>query len=202
MMQVNETLSIDPEAPFRNTGCVIMASGLGRRFGGNKLMADFRGEPMIARILTATDFLPHRVVVTRHEDVADYCRERKVPVILHALPYRSDTVRLGLEALPEVDRCFFCPGDQPLLSGQTLQSMALLANILPDAILRPCAEDRPGTPILFPRQFFGELRQLPQGKGGSFLVGNHPEQTILLPVRDPRELMDADTPEALRDLLN
>ena len=26
---------------FPRTGCVIMASGLGKRFGGNKLMADF-----------------------------------------------------------------------------------------------------------------------------------------------------------------
>ena len=29
-------------------GCVIMASGVSRRFGSNKLLADFRGEPMLA----------------------------------------------------------------------------------------------------------------------------------------------------------
>ena len=28
---------------FPRPGCVIMASGLGKRFGGNKLMADFHG---------------------------------------------------------------------------------------------------------------------------------------------------------------
>ena len=28
-------------------GCVIMASGVSRRFGSNKLLADFCGEPML-----------------------------------------------------------------------------------------------------------------------------------------------------------
>ena len=34
---------------FPKLGCVIMASGLGKRFGGNKLMEDFHGKPMIQR---------------------------------------------------------------------------------------------------------------------------------------------------------
>ena len=32
---------------FPKLGCVIMATGLGKRFGSNKLMADFCGKPMI-----------------------------------------------------------------------------------------------------------------------------------------------------------
>ena len=44
-----------------------MASGMSKRFGSNKLLADFHGEPMIMRILRATDGLfTRRVVVTRH----------------------------------------------------------------------------------------------------------------------------------------
>ena len=83
--------------PGKTVGCVIMASGMGKRFGGNKLMADFAGQPMIARILAATEGLfDRRVVVTRYEDVAAICREQRVEVILHDLPHRSDTVRLGL----------------------------------------------------------------------------------------------------------
>lgn len=192
---------IDLDAPFGNTGCVIMASGLGRRFGGNKLMTDFHGEPMIARALAATACVPHRVVVTRHAEVADYCRARELPVVLHGLPSRSDTVRLGLEALPQTDACFFCPGDQPLLSEETVMSLALLGTVLRDSILRPAAGDQPGAPILFPHRFYPELLALPQGKGGSFVTGQHPGQVHCLPVRNSRELADADTPEALNALL-
>lgn len=32
---------VDLDDPAPALGCVVMASGLGRRFGGNKLMADF-----------------------------------------------------------------------------------------------------------------------------------------------------------------
>ena len=35
-------------------GCVIMASGLARRFGSNKLLADFEGRPLLCRALEVT----------------------------------------------------------------------------------------------------------------------------------------------------
>lgn len=201
LLSREDAFVIDLDAPFGNTGCVIMASGLGQRFGSNKLMADFRGEPLIARALAATECIPYRVVVTRHDDVAAYCRERNIPVVLHALPYRSDTVRLGLEALPDVARCFFCPGDQPLLRSETVMSLALLAAAQPHRILRPVADDQPGAPILFPRSFFLELLSLPQGKGGGFVAKKYPEKVSFLPIQNAYELMDVDTPEALNTLL-
>ena len=42
---------VDLDDPAPALGCVVMASGLGRRFGGNKLMADFCGAPLIANAL-------------------------------------------------------------------------------------------------------------------------------------------------------
>ena len=50
----------------RPIGCVIMASGLARRFGSNKLLADFGGRPLLCRALDATDTpqLACRIVVT------------------------------------------------------------------------------------------------------------------------------------------
>ena len=109
---------------FPRIGCVIMASGLGKRFGGNKLMADFHGRPMVQKALDATEGLfSRRVVVTRHESVADLCRKQKIDVVLHDLPHRSDTVRLGLEALGELDACMFLTGDQPLLRRETVAKL-------------------------------------------------------------------------------
>ena len=53
-------------------GCVIMASGLSQRFGSNKLLAPFCGEPMLCRAFAATDTprLSARIVVTRSDEVA------------------------------------------------------------------------------------------------------------------------------------
>ena len=187
--------------PGKTMGCVIMASGLGKRFGGNKLMAEFGGQPMIARILAATDdSFDRMVVVTRHEAVAAYCRARNVEVVLHNLPNRNDTVRLGLEAVGEVDGCMFCPGDQPLLKKETIEALINGWKRESDCIWRPSCEDQPGAPVLFPKWAFSELLTLPEGKGGGFLARKYPERVRLHPVRDPYELMDVDTRETLREL--
>lgn len=183
---------------FPRIGCVIMASGLGKRFGGNKLMADFLGKPMIQRALDATDGLFFcRVVVTRHESVADLCRSQNVDVVLHDLPYRSDTVRLGLDALGEMEACMFLPGDQPLLRRETVEQLLSHWEANPQSIVRPAYEDIPGSPVVFPERTFEQLRSLPEGKGGGWIMRQHPESVESVPINNPYELMDADTPQTL-----
>ena len=183
---------------FPKLGCVIMASGLGTRFGGNKLMADFGGKPMIQRALDATQGLfSKRVVVTRHESVAKLAHERNVEVILHDLPHRSDTVRLGLEALGELDACMFLPGDQPLLRWETVELLLEAWKDNPDRIIRPAYEDNEGSPVVFPSWAFSELMNLPEGKGGGVVIKNHPNEVCRVSIANPFELADADTPETL-----
>ena len=186
---------------FPKIGCVIMASGLSKRFGSNKLMADFHGAPLIQRALEATDGLfSRRVVVTRHESVAQLCRERNVEAVLHDLPHRSDTVRLGLEALGDLDVCMFLPGDQPLLRRETVAMLLENWKENPDKIIRPVFEDSEGSPVLFPAWAFQELKDLPEGKGGGVLIKKYPHTLCRIPVMDPFELADADTPETLEML--
>ncbi len=186
---------------FPKIGCVIMASGLGKRFGGNKLMADFHGKPMIQSALEASEGLfTRRVVVTRHEQVAALCREQHVDVILHDLPNRNDTVRLGLEALGDLDACMFFPGDQPLLRRETVAMLLESRKENPDSIIRPAYEDMEGSPVLFPSWAFSELLDLPEGKGGGVVIKNHPYAVHRVSVADPSELADADTQETLETL--
>jgi molybdenum cofactor cytidylyltransferase len=189
---------VDMDVPFENIGCVIMASGLGKRFGSNKLMADFRGKPMILRALQASESLKiHRVVVTRHQDIAKLCKDLGVDVILHDMPHRSDTVRLGLEFLGNVDGCLFLPGDQPLLRRETIEGMVRQWHENKSTIMRPFHNETPGSPVLFPQWAFPELLDLPEGKGGGWVIKQHPECVKAFPVEDPYQLMDADTPETL-----
>jgi len=183
---------------FPKLGCVIMASGLSKRFGSNKLMADFHGEPMIQRALHATDGLfSKRVVVTRHESVAALCRDQNIDVVLHDLPHRSDTVRLGLEALGDLDACMFLPADQPLLRRETVAMLLEIRKENPDRIIRPAYEDSEGSPVLFPSWAFPELKTLPEGKGGGVVIQNHPHEVCRVAIANPFELADADTPETL-----
>lgn len=184
---------------FESLGCIIMASGMGKRFGGNKLMADLDDSPMIGRILVATrGIFARRIVVTRHEDVAAFCREQGVAVLLHDLPHRSDTVRLGLDEIQEgIAGCMFCPGDQPLLGRGSIRAMCAYFIQCPSMIVQLEYANHPGTPVLFPRRCFDELMNLPQGRGGRALIQKYPGQVRHVPARDEYEMLDVDSPEDL-----
>ena len=199
-------------------GCVIMASGLSRRFGTNKLLADFCGQPMLCRAFdaTATPGIAARIVVTRSEEVQALCRAQGVPVLLHSLPCRNDTVRLGLSALleqqPELSGCMFLPGDQPLLRRETVEAMT--ERFCPTEWqketereifrLGAVADNDPtplvGSPVLFGSSFFSELLTLPENKGGNVLLKKYPAQVRTICIADSAELLDADTPEVLQQL--
>ena len=191
----------------RKIGCVIMASGMARRFGSNKLLHDFHGEPMIRRILDSTGQLPFaaRVVVTRHSQIADICQVKQIPVILHDLPLRSDTVRLGLTALlrqlPDMDGCMFTASDQPCLKMESIAAMCAAFDAAPDHIYRLSFAGTPGNPVIFPRSTFEELLHLPEGKGGGVIMKRHPELVLGVEATDEMELTDVDTPEILEQLL-
>lgn len=194
----HDVFLVDLDQPFGNSGCVIMASGLGKRFGENKLMAEFMGRPMICRILEETEGLfARRVVVTRHRSVADLCEQQGIAVIFHDLPQRSDTIRLGLATMSDVDRCVFCPGDQPLLKKDSIASLLLCSENHRDSIWRTCCNDVPGLPVLFPRWAFSELLSLPEGKGGSYVIKKYPDKMGMLQISDPLELADVDTKDML-----
>ena len=211
---------VDLDAPFGKLGCVIMASGLGKRFGGNKLMAELKGKPLIQYALDATEgIFERRVVVTRHKEVEELCRRQGVPVVFHSLPYRSDTVRLGLESLGAgtdagksgteaeikiappaengLEGCMFCPGDQPMLGRETVASLALCAASGKNTIWRAAWNGQEGSPVLFPAWVFPELLALPEGKGGGFAAGKHRELVRTVSARSQWELKDVDCLEDL-----
>ena len=188
-------------------GCVIMASGMARRFGSNKLLHDFHGEPMMVRILrsTAATTMSHRLVVTRHPEVETICQAENVPCLLHDLPKRSDTVRLGVEKLLEtaqdLDGIMFAASDQPCLRAESIQNLCNAFGNDPANIYRLCWQDTMGNPVIFPRSTFEALLNLPEGKGGGAVIEAHPELVRTVSAQEEKELVDCDTPEILQSLL-
>ena len=188
-------------------GCVIMASGMARRFGSNKLLHDFLGEPVMNRILRTTAGAPlaARVVVTRHPEIRDLCEEQGVPVVLHDLPLQSDTVELGVKALlemcPQMTGCMFAASDQPCLSTESVAALCNAFQAEPDRIWRMSWQGTVGNPVVFPRFTFDELLHLPPDKGGGAVVKKHPELVRTVEASRAQELVDVDTPEILAELL-
>lgn len=182
---------------YSKIACIILASGVGRRFGANKLLTAIDGAPMLQHILDISQGLFAKcIVVTRHKEVAEICAQQQIPCLLHDKPYLSDTVRLGtsyIQQLPQAEGLLFAVADQPLLQQASLIRLAESFLAQPQKIHRLYYKETPGNPIIFPARFADELQQLPQDKGGSVLTKKYPELLVKVPVQDINELLDIDT---------
>ena len=189
------------ETPNAVHGCIIMASGLGTRFGSNKLMASLDGAPLIAHVIRACDGLfAKRVAITRHEDVAKLCRSLGMEAVMHDEPLRSDTVRLGMQAMDGCDTVTFIQADQPFISANTLAALLRGAETHPEFIWRVGFQGTQGAPVLFPAWAFDELRALPPGKGGGFVAKAHAQRVRCVEAASEWELFDVDTVQDLEVL--
>ncbi|MBQ7534297.1 MAG: NTP transferase domain-containing protein [Stomatobaculum sp.] len=207
--------------------CIIMASGEGKRFGGNKLLASFRGASLFQNILQVTAPLfqgspEDRLVVTRHMEIASWCRGQGVRVLLHDLPDRNQAIRMGLTALNCLEQngtsgrnaadpsgcsgrnapagCLFCLSDQPLITEKSLRRMMEAFEKSPDRIIRLVSQEHAGSPVLFPAALFPELAALPPRTGGKEVIHRHPDLVTEVQALFPGELEDVDTPEDLQRL--
>lgn len=179
-----------------NLGAVVLASGESRRFeGGPKLLAPFQGKPLLQYVLEAlpSALFARRLAVTRIPAIQALAQGLGFETILHGLPDLSDTIRLGAEAMEAMDGCLFSVGDQPLLTARTVERLVRVFERHPGRIVRASGNGAPGNPVLFPRACFPDLRNLPPGRGGGYVIGLWPEKPLLVETEDPRELWDVDT---------
>lgn len=184
-------------------GCIIMASGLSKRFGRNKLLAEFNGKTFIERTLQMTGdaLFDKRVVLTRSPEIIEICEKYGVEVCVHTLPKRNEAVALGIEMMKEMDACVFCPCDQPLLKRESLEKLKAEFINRKMGIIRLCSGERDGAPVLFGKEYFEKLMRLPEKKGGSYLAKKYPEKVIRVMAKDESELQDIDTPEDYNNLI-
>ena len=191
------------ESPFQ-VSCIVMASGFGDRFGSNKLLADFNGKPLILHILEQVPFdLFHEViVVTRYEEVKELLKDYPVTCILHDLPRQSDTIKIGMNHISKTQGCMFVTCDQPLRTKDSISRLIATFQKERDRIVRLGHDSFIGNPVIFPKKYYEELRNLqPEEKGGT-VIKCHADSVIVVQANHSYELADVDTKEDLAHLLH
>ena len=180
-------------------GCLILASGQGKRFGSNKLLADLCGRPLLAHTLNClpSGVFAKTLVVTRWPQVAQLCAARGVACLLHDREDRSDVIRLGIRYMEGMDGCLVCQGDQPLCRPASLAALAQAFERQPGCIHRLAWQGVGASPVLFGAAHFAALASLPPKTGGSAVLKRFPQQVRLTEAQCACELWDADTPQAL-----
>lgn len=184
-------------------GCLLMAAGNASRFQSNKLLAEFRGKPLVLWALERID--PARfsqvTVVTQYPEICTMAEEFGFPWLKNDHPDwgAAYTIRLGTEAMAQCDAILYLVADQPLLDAAAIAKILEAWQETPDRIVAPAHDGRTGNPCIFPREFFPELCQLQGDVGGKRVIKAHLDRLLTVEVA-PDALFDCDTPEALAEL--
>lgn len=177
---------------------IILAAGMSRRFGNNKLLTNFQGRPLADWIFKAVESAgcePRDVAVVWHDpSVGALIGAHGFNACYNPAPEQgqSASVRLGILASGPAEAYLFLTADQPLLRGQTIAGMMSTFPRGQDKIMMASWHGRAGNPVIFDAGFKSELLGLSGDTGGRQIIRQHPEAVILYDAEFEEELMDVD----------
>jgi molybdenum cofactor cytidylyltransferase len=187
---------------------VVLAAGKSSRMGENKMLADFRGQPLIRATVEAvlrSSASPVVVVAGNEADKVRAALDGLDVVIADNPDYAqglSTSLRTGIAALPaNVAGAVVCLGDMPLVEPTVIDRLIAAFNPTEGRLIcAPTYDGKLGNPILWGRELFAEMSQLSGDRGARSLLDSHGEQLVEIPVADDAVLIDIDTPDVLERL--
>ena len=190
--------------PKTRTGAMILAAGRSSRMGNHhKLLAEWRGKPLVAHVADAIARagLPPPVIVlgARADEVRAALGTRPASFVTaedHA-DGLSRSLRTGIAAVPDDwTHVLVCLADMPRLE---LEILTALAAATGDIVI-PTWNGKRGNPIRWGRTHFHRLMALEGDVGGKALLAEHAANLTEIPAASDAVLDDIDTPEALAAL--
>ena len=186
------------------TAGLVLAAGEGRRFGGPKQLAPFRGAPLLEHALTAMDAVPALdplvlVLGERAEEVRAGVDPGAFRVVVAEdwAEGQAASLRAGVAAAGDVDAVLVCLGDQPLITPQVIAGTLDHDGPRVDAV-RAGYDGVPGHPVLLKRRVLARVPELRGDTGARDLLAAARVRTWEAGhLCDPT---DVDTPEALEAL--
>lgn len=152
---------------------LVLAAGAARRFGGDKLSAPLRGEPLLFHAIRAARAAPvERVVIVARPGLETGAWEGtpRVETLRLESAALSDSLRAGIAAAGDADGAFIFLGDMPAVPPDQATRLATLLGEAFAAL--PRHGGRPGHPVLLAARAFPEIAGLTGDAGaGRLLAG-------------------------------
>ena len=168
--------------------------------GGDKLLEDVGGEPMLSRTARAAVGTGLRVIVALRPDRPD--REKAIEglsldrvLVSDAGDGMATSLRTAVTAVPAGTPFAVLLGDMPEITTPDLTRLVeAFAAAGGNMVVRAASEDgQPGQPVIFPPRFRDEIMVLSGDTGGREILNR--EEVRLVPLPGRRALIDLDTPE-------
>ncbi len=186
---------------------VLLAAGSGSRFGGGKLLAPYRGRPLIETVLASLKDAPVDettvVVGADAEMLRAVCEPYGVCIVENPDWKRgqSTSVRAGLRALgPEVRAAVVVLADQPLVGAGAIERLVAAFEEGAKVVVATYG-GRPRNPVLFSREVWPILEaELSGDEGARSFLRRHTGLVTPVPCDGVGSPADVDTAEDLRRL--
>lgn len=185
---------------------IVLAAGRGARFGGDKVLATLRGEPVVRHVvdrLHLAGLAPILVVGgASAEALRTALQAAPAEVIVNPAPEDglSRSLREGIDALPAECSAFVVAlGDQPLIDSDVVRALAATWRDSNAAAVVPVYRDGWGNPVLFDATMRGRLQALTGDRGARTLLEAMGDRVVRVVV-DGAAPRDIDTPDDLRAL--
>ncbi|MEO8244456.1 MAG: nucleotidyltransferase family protein [bacterium] len=177
---------------------LIPAAGSASRMrGGDKLMEQVEGQPLLRRQVRMALATSCPVIVTlRPEDSDRSAALDGLNVAILPVPDAasgmSASLRRAVRSLTSA--LMILPADMPDLTTEDLQTLIAAFALAPEVIHRGASEaGQPGHPVILPRQFLPDIARLEGDSGARSIVEGQKVRSVPLP--DAHATTDLDTPE-------
>jgi molybdenum cofactor cytidylyltransferase len=190
------------------TGIIILAAGMGSRFGQPKQNLIFQSQTLLQRAInTASSSVcrPIVVVTGAHADLIDSLIENpKVRVVFNAQweEGMASSIRMGIETMrdyPLVESALIMLCDQPLVTPSLIDEILEKQQRSAKSIVGCSYNNTIGVPVLFHQTVFDELLSLTGHEGAKKILKNHPNDIAVVPFEAGS--LDIDTPEDYERLI-
>ncbi len=154
-----------------NLTAIILAAGAGTRFGGGKLSALFKGEPLITHVIRAARAAPvERVLVVCSPtlDIGEWPADPPVETIRINSPELSASLKAGIAAVQDTDGAFIFLGDMPLIPHSLASELA--AALQNNFAAVPRHNGKSGHPVLLSARAFVAIADLTGDEGAGKLL--------------------------------
>jgi molybdenum cofactor cytidylyltransferase len=175
--------------PSRLIAGILLAAGQSTRFGRQKLLEPWHGEPLVrktARCFLEAGLRPLVAVVSPDPRLIDALAGLPLTTVENAHPEKgiSRSIAIGVRALPETtEGALIGVGDQPYLTAEAIEELIKAFKL--GRIVVPRWGDHRGNPPVFDRRFFPELLVLEGDRGGQPVIVAHEDAVteVALPAR-------------------
>lgn len=184
---------------------LIMAAGMGRRFGGDKMLHPIEnpdGQALAMGLQAALNLRPwvdEVICVLRPQDqrLKQLFSQQgfKTQVNPHHQQGLSSSLVAGIQAAPHTDMWLIALGDMPFIQADSYRRLkqALDAGDQ-QQIVRLTHQQRPGHPVVFPQRLKSQLLALRGDAGASSIVKQEQSRLLEVAVHDAGIHRDIDRP--------